>query len=235
MEVSQEALAQLLWHAFLLGAVLGFIYDFFRITRLLAGAELPPVAGSLRGRLALPECLRLFPRREDGKKRRRGRVLNGIVLFIEDICFCLLAALLLILLLYEENDGQFRLGALIMMLLGFFVYLGTLGRLVLSLSGTLVALIGAVLRFVGAVLLWPFFRIGRWIGKRTLPLRRAIGAGWQKLKGKITGFTRTLRTRFAAKKKPPTPPEKAAGSRLTGVPKVFSAGGGRRVTRDTEK
>ena len=190
MEVSQRALAFLLCRAFLCGVALGAFYDVLRITRLWMGEGLPPAARALEGRLALPENLRFFhmPR----VFRRPGGVAGGILIFFEDVLFCLVCAVVLILELYVCNDGQFRLSALACMLIGVFAYLISLGRGVLLVSGTLTAILRAAVQWTVALVCFPFCHMFRWVGRLTAPMRRRVAAGVRNLFFRVGGAWRAF-------------------------------------------
>ena len=190
MEVSQRALALLLCRAFLCGVALGAFYDVLRITRLWMGEGLPPAARALEGRLALPEKLRFFhmPR----VFRRPGGVAGGILIFFEDVLFCLVCAVVLILELYVCNDGQFRLSALACMLVGVFAYLISLGRGVLLVSGTLTAILRAAVQWTVALVCFPFCHMFRWVGRLTAPMRRRVAAGVRNLFFRVGGAWRAF-------------------------------------------
>ena len=107
MEISQSLLGLMYVWAVVAGAVLGASYDVLRLSRVMLG---------LPGKLL---CV--------GRWRRVGR---HALLFVQDVLFGLIGGLVLVLLLYYTNDGQFRGLAVVGMLSGFFVYYYTLGGLV---------------------------------------------------------------------------------------------------------
>ena len=140
MDISQAALARLYLYALLLGIGLGILYDLLRITRVFLGAHYSRRAARRLQELHLPL---LRPR----LKRRESRAL-GIVVFLEDLLFCLFAAVAMILLFYEANRGKIRFPALICVGAGFLLYRSTLGRLVMLSSEVIVFALDTAFRYV---------------------------------------------------------------------------------------
>lgn len=100
MYLSQTAIAQLYLWAFLTGVLLGAVYDCLRLTRILPGG-VPPI-GLRRRRLPI---LGVLP---EPKKRRA----TAVLIFAEDLLFCLVAGVATVLLFYEAFDGKIRVPAL---------------------------------------------------------------------------------------------------------------------------
>ena len=136
MEISQKLLCFLFLASFATGAFLGIIYDLLTLIRLLAG--LSPVAPKVSA-------------------ERFKRACGLALLFLGDLCFMLLCGVTLVLLLYFINDGGFRFLAPLGMSCGLFVYRVTLGRLVLSLSETLVKCLRYVIRVVARAIWKPLY------------------------------------------------------------------------------
>lgn len=110
MQISQSALFHLCAASFLAGLVLALLYDLLYMMRLwLIPSEV---------RYQVPKIQELrAPRIKKGsaKKRRAG----SVVLFFQDVFFCLVCAITVILLLYWLNNGAFRAAAPICMAVGF--------------------------------------------------------------------------------------------------------------------
>lgn len=158
--------------SFMCGLCLGLCYDVFRLARMWIGEELPPSLYLLRDRLALPSRLRFVPiKRYSQRSVGRISTVKYIILLIEDIMFCLLCAVTLILLLYQTNDGRFRLSAMAMLFGGITVYLATVGRLIHLFSGVIIVVLRAVIVWTLAVLAYPIAALIRWLGKLSAPLR----------------------------------------------------------------
>jgi len=154
MTVSQSALAWLYLYATILGIGLGAFYDLFRITRVFLGMHYSRRAAKRLHEMQLPLL---------GQKRRRGesRAL-GIVIFLEDLLFCIVAGLLLVVLFYEVNSGRFRFPALLCAGAGFLLYRGTLGRIVMLFSEVIAFFIETGIRYLLFFTLYPI----RWSVKR---------------------------------------------------------------------
>ena len=148
---TQRALALLFVYAVVVGFCLGGAYDLLRMLRLLC---IPPEKGVGSA----------------GQGRRFS--FGTVLLFWEDLLFMLTAAVALILLCYYGNDGRIRASAIIGIACGFFVYMQTVGRLMIRLSEALTAWIRKILAFLWRVASLPF----RWIGRLISFLwRQSIG------------------------------------------------------------
>lgn len=180
MTVSQSALAWLYLYATLLGIALGGFYDLFRITRVFLGMHYSRRTANRLRELHLP-LLR--------KRRRRGesRAL-GIVIFFEDLLFCMVTGISLVILFYEVNSGRFRFPALLCAGAGFLLYRGTIGRLVMLFSEVIAFVIETGVRYLVFFLLYPL-RIGaKWLKHRADALRLYL----------LQRHRHTLRRRYTA-------------------------------------
>lgn len=229
MEVSQRALAFLLCRALLCGVALGAFYDLLRITRLWMGENLPPAARSLQGRLALPPQLQFFhmPR----GFRRPGKIVSGILIFLEDVLFCLACAVVLILELYVCNDGQFRLSALACLLIGVTAYLMSLGRGVMLVCGTLTALCRVAIVWSLALICYPFYHLFRWMCRLTAPLRCRVRTGCHRMLSRakqvgVAVFKKMKWKRRAQLQQVTSPGRSASAVARTLRPRTFSAAPG---------
>ena len=126
MNVSQSALLSLCLYALLLGAALGLLYDALRITRVLLGAHY----GRQMERLYARELPLIGKRRNKAGKRQ----LLAVAVFVEDLLFCLIAGICMILLFYQINSGRFRIAGLLSAVGGFFFYRATAGRPIMACS-----------------------------------------------------------------------------------------------------
>ena len=194
MEVSQNALAWMLCCSLMCGMALGFCYDVFRLTRMSMGADLPQAAILLQQRLLLPERLRLFSTQSVSRRPRKDRkALKYIVLLVEDVIFCLICGVTIALLLYQTNDGQFRLSAVVVMLGGLAIYLLTIGRLIRIFSGVIVVIIRSALIWILAIVAYPISVLIRLLMRLTAPLR-------QRLKHLAFGALHTLKQKLQRRK-----------------------------------
>lgn len=134
MKLSQQLLAVILLWSFAVGAMLGAIWDVFRVIR---------VAMSVENTEDLPRFYR--------------RLLN-VCAFAEDILFSVIAAVGVTIFVYHTNDGKFRWFALAGCALGFYIYYKTIGRLVISIAKPLTALIRRIIAFICVKIIFPPFR-----------------------------------------------------------------------------
>lgn len=148
MGISQSALARLYLLALLLGAFLGVVYDLLRMTRIFLGAHCHRGVARKLSALSLPWLPKSAAKGE--------RKMLGTVTFFEDFFFAVFAGVSLILLLYEANNGKFRVLAVLCVLLGGFLYRMTLGRAVLPLLEGMAFFLGTFVRYLLFVLLQPF-------------------------------------------------------------------------------
>ena len=148
MEISQIALARLSLIAFFLGTVLSLLYDVLRVTRTFWDSmeRSPFVTKLLEFHLPL-----LSPR----EKQKKPRFLC-VITFFEDFIFCILVALILILLFYQGNNGKLRIPVLLCGILGFLVCRLTLSRVVARLSELIVFSVYTAVRYVCFFIFLPF-------------------------------------------------------------------------------
>lgn len=94
------------------GGFLGFVYDVFRFARVLFSSD---------------------RHAREGKRGGVVRSVSALIIFLEDIVFCLFCGVALLLLVYYTNDGQLRGLALLGVAAGGFVYFNTVGKLTAKL------------------------------------------------------------------------------------------------------
>ncbi|MBQ1963083.1 MAG: spore cortex biosynthesis protein YabQ [Clostridia bacterium] len=148
MEVSQYALMLLHVYALILGACLGLVYDGFRITRIFLGAHYSRRIAKQLQDLRLPFL--------SHKEKNRDSGILGVAVFLEDLLFCVLTGLSLVILFYEMNNGKFRFLVLLCVGAGFLVYRFTLGRLIMYCSEWIAFAIATGARYLVFFLLLPF-------------------------------------------------------------------------------
>ena len=172
MDISQAALARLYLYALLLGIGLGLVYDALRITRVLLGAHYSRRAARRLQEISLPLlCAR--------KKKTESRAL-GIVVFLEDLLFCLFAAIAMILLFYEANHGKIRFPALLCVGVGFLLYRSTLGRPVMLFSEVIAFVLETAWRYLCFFAFLPVRLLGRWMAKQTKRIHAGLSLAYQK-------------------------------------------------------
>ena len=104
MELSQVALAKLYLFALVLGAALGCFFDLLRLPRRFAQQTID------------------YGKQKPAVSLRKRRVVAFVIVFLEDFLFCIVAALSLILLFYEQNNGKVRPFAFFASGIGFAIY-----------------------------------------------------------------------------------------------------------------
>lgn len=129
MAVSMTVIARMTLYAFFLGIALGAFYDLVRISRVLAGV-------SYGGKSAERFYEKKYPL--IGKlKRKKGALRKGfteIFVAVGDILFFTFAGIVFAVFIYYTNDGIFRFHALFASALGFLLYHGTLGVIIISFA-----------------------------------------------------------------------------------------------------
>lgn len=150
MLLSQSGLALLYLYALALGGVLGLFFDLIRFPRLLFTREAEP-------------------KKEGAKQSLRKRRAVGAFVFLEDFLFCIVAAVCVILLFYEHNNGKIRPLVFLILPGGFFLYSATVGRWIRSFLQILVKWIHKAL--------WKAFLL---VWKPTKKALIALGSALQK-------------------------------------------------------
>ena len=104
----------------------------------------------------------------------------GVVVFVEDLFFCILCGIALILLFYECNNGKIRYPVIPIVGAGFLLYRGTLGKLVMLFSEVIAFAIGAAFRYVCFFLLFPVRFACKWIRTGVQKLAARLAASRRK-------------------------------------------------------
>lgn len=112
MTISQSLLFRLFCTAFIAGILLSFSYDLLYALRLWL---LPQ-----NMRYTLPAIQKIVCKRDQKSTKGKWHAYR-VMLFCEDIFFCLIAAFILILLLFWLNNGAFRAMAPLGMIIGFWL------------------------------------------------------------------------------------------------------------------
>ncbi|MCI8611727.1 MAG: hypothetical protein HFE66_07405 [Clostridiales bacterium] len=156
---------QITLYALLLGLFLGVLYDVLRITRMLAGITPVHTAHiSWIGRL---------PVRRIGKIGK-GPVSELLFVHLLDIVYGLSAGVCFCIFLYALNNGRFRWYLLLGCVLGFFAYYYSVGKLVLYLSGYIVAFLRGIMGCILYILTQPLIWVWRWVCRLLGPAKRRI-------------------------------------------------------------
>lgn len=150
-------------YALIFGAVIGVIYDIFRLSRVaLTGKEL----GS-RAHVKLPVLWRTAAHvapesASDRLALMLKRAVDGsvfVIVLVQDILFSLISAVLFAIFLYKVNFGELRLYLTIGAAFGFYLYYNTVGRAVAAVSGAVISFFGLLLSFVLHKMVIPIFRM----------------------------------------------------------------------------
>lgn len=113
MQISQSALFYLCAASFLVGLALALLYDFLYMMRLWL------IPSEVRYHIPRIQELRASRIKKGNVKKHK---LGSVVLFLQDVFFCLVCAITVILLLYWLNNGAFRAAAPICMAVGFWLW-----------------------------------------------------------------------------------------------------------------
>lgn len=149
-------------YALLLGLFFGFLYDSLRIMRMLVGitsVHIQSVAWTRR-----------LPCRHIGKLGR-GVVSELFFVHLLDILYGLSTGASFCVFLFALNNGRFRWYLLLGCVLGFMAYYWSVGRLVVYLSGYIVAVLRSMIGLILYLLTQPLV----WLGKRICRLFAPIG------------------------------------------------------------
>ena len=153
---------QITLYALVLGLLFGVLYDALRITRMLVG--ITPV------HVKHISWTRRLPSRHIGRVGK-GPVSELIFIHLLDIIYGLCTGVCFCVFLYALNNGRFRWYLLLGCALGFAAYYYSVGKLVLRLSGYIVAVLRSVVGCIVYLLTQPVL----WIGRR---LRRLLRPVW---------------------------------------------------------
>lgn len=115
MEIDPSLQLAMLLSALLWGVGMGILWELLTAIRILLGAYTPPEAMRAQYAKRLPLLGR--PVTFERKSPLR-RVWRGVVIALGDVLFCVVIAIVAILILYRYNDGVFRLSVPVLMLLG---------------------------------------------------------------------------------------------------------------------
>ena len=168
LEVSAAAQARALVAAFAFGILLAVLYDVLRILRTLFGIETGGKVGDRLSRLRFPLLSSHCSKVRTGKSRARLLVALTVLL---DFLYALFSGILLLLFVYWQNDGIFRLYYPIAAALGFLCYFYTVGRLFCAFTATLVFFLRILLGYLALFVRLPILfclrtlrRVAVWLG-----------------------------------------------------------------------
>ena len=157
MFLSQTALGLLYLYGAILGFFAGFFYDCLRITRIFFGEH---YGRSIHQKLQSVRLPLLAP---TGEKKESP--ILGILVFLQDLFFCILCGIMLAILFYEANDGVIRLPVLLVFAGAFLLYRLTLCRLIMAASEFAAFLVETSVRYFWFFLSYPFRFLGRLLAR----------------------------------------------------------------------
>ena len=181
MTLSQTAIAALYFWGFVLGVGLGAIYDLLRITRVLLGVHYSRRTAERLRQISFPL---LPPVKKRGESRARG-----IVVFREDLFFCLFAGAAFVLLFYGANNGKFRFPVLLLAGVGFLVYRATLGRLLMMFSEMIAFFIEILGRYAVFFVSYPIRKVSMWtVGRIRHAAAVLVASRRKKIRRRLTAI-----------------------------------------------
>ena len=129
MEIYPNLLLRLFLASLFVGGLLGIVYDVMRISRVLMGIN------RYREAAKAPLFRPHFYKPRDPKPQRKAwKALKWAVVAVQDFAFCLFGGVCISLLLFSHNNGEFRGMVLVGVIVGFFSYYLTLGKLLIASS-----------------------------------------------------------------------------------------------------
>ena len=158
MEINPTSLFRLLLASLIFGAIMGVLYDCIRIQRVLFGISRYTDAANTP-----IFCPKLWKPREKRIPEKARDFFKHGVLVLQDMVFCLTVGVLLSVLLFYRNNGEFRGFVLIGVVLGFSAYYFTVGKLVIRVSEYLVFAIKTAMLYAIYYITLPFITAGRFL------------------------------------------------------------------------
>ena len=137
------------------GILLGAIYDLFRFSKIARTDHTYNLKQAIQNRFSSKND-------SDVKKRTSKRFSEAAILFVEDVLFFVIVAIVEILAFFHLNNGEIRICYLVISVVGFFVYQNTIGKLSIFFSKKILYIIRKILYFLSCVILIPsifFFKI----------------------------------------------------------------------------
>ncbi len=159
--------------AFVCGAWLGIVYDIQHLCRIYWIEDASKNKSSSTRMMRFQA--RLAPSRTwnlPSLLPKARTVIANIVLFFQDVLFGIIFAVTVILLLYRTNDGQFRISAIAVVVIGILIYRISVGRVVRVVLAYGMIVVGAALAWAGALLMYPVRLLGRLMKRFWLPQYR---------------------------------------------------------------
>lgn len=153
----------LLLYSLAVGAVLGVIWDIFRVARIAAfGRKKRPKSVFIQ----LPSDKSKLGRLLNIDTSEKHSFLSVASVFISDLGFCVFSAICVILLLFQLSDGEIRGFAFVGAAIGFTLYYITVGRLTVIFSDAIIRAIKRLIVLILSVTLLPITRLARRIFRK---------------------------------------------------------------------
>ena len=157
MELDSGLLLRLLLTSFWFGVISGALYDVVRLQRVLLGMNRYTLAAER------PAFCPHFVKVHSGSIHRGKGFLKRIVLAIQDVVFCVTVSILVAILLFSQNNGEFRGFVLIGLGIGFAAYYFTVGKLVITASEYIVFALKTAVLYIVYYITYPFFAAARFL------------------------------------------------------------------------
>lgn len=131
MEISQSVYGLVFVYSVVIGAILGVVYDVFRIQRITMKSE-------------------------NGISHLN--IIKDIIILVEDIIFAVISAVVIIIMIFHVNNGRIRWFALFGTGIGFLVYYNTIGRIIMICSEKIISFIRYCIRMIKKFIYKVFIR-----------------------------------------------------------------------------
>lgn len=141
---------------FFIGAVIGAIYDVFRILRVSRSAQIA-VSGKIADMIKPRKTLKL---------PKLFHAAGNAATFFEDILFWLCAAVVETVFVYQIGGGELRMGYVAFTAVGFAAYYFTLGKAVISVSEKIIFLCRCLIFWSFYIIMYPIMMVFRFILKK---------------------------------------------------------------------
>ena len=140
---------------FVPGIFSGMIYDIFRLNRIKRNFHSSSFTDIVKKRY--------FSEKTVSPVKKHN--FDNILIFMEDVCFFLIAAIAEVLAIYYLNDGEIRIYCLLFSVIGFFCYQKTIGFVIIFFAKKLLCWFRKIICFFVFLILDPIVFITRKIGK----------------------------------------------------------------------
>ena len=165
MEISQFSFVLLAVYSVCFGVILGVIYDVIRIQRIVLGAE---YGDSTKGKINYRNIeLPIIKKKAYSVKFEKiSKKFLDIYIGIGDVLFVTLCGAAVVLVAYAYNSGRVRAVIFLGLLVGFFAYYFTVGKLIVKLAGLIGFVLRSFLIYLYEIIVAPIKLVLRLIKKR---------------------------------------------------------------------